>query len=413
MPLHVAGGAGSIARKLADALVDESHRVHAFATSGAAVALWGAVAVLAYTYAGYPLLIWAWSRIHPRPLRCDHVEPTVSILLAAYNEERQVAARIQNLLDLDYPRDGLEILVASDGSDDATLARAAAFEGAGVRVFGLPERRGKPAALNALASRSKGEVLVFTDARQRFEPGTLRKLVASFADADVGGVSGELMLVADPDRGSIGEAAGLYWHYEKLIRRAESRIDSTVGATGAIYAIRRSLFRPLPEDTLLDDVLVPMRVVAQGRRVVFERAARAYDRAATTATQEFTRKARTLAGIFQLFAHHPWVLNPLRNRLFFQTLSHKGLRLLTPLALVAMVVANLLLLTSPFYRVCLAIQLAFYAAALAGHAQRDRRGRSPVLSVPYLVCVLAWAAVVGFVRFARKRQAVTWERASA
>jgi hypothetical protein len=229
----------------------------------------------------------------------------------------------------------------------------------------------------------------------------------------VGGVSGELMLVADPDRGSVGEAVGLYWRYEKWIRRAESRVHSTVGATGAIYAVRRGLFRPLPEDTLLDDVLVPMRVVAQGSRVVFESAARAYDRAAATATQEFARKARTLAGVFQLFARHPWVLDPLRNRLFFQTVSHKGLRLLTPLALAAALVANLLLLQSPFYRSCLAAQVAFYAAALAGHARRDRRDRSPVLSLPYLVCVLAWAAVVGFVRFARGRQDVTWERASA
>jgi cellulose synthase/poly-beta-1,6-N-acetylglucosamine synthase-like glycosyltransferase len=375
--------------------------------------LWAALALLAYTYVGYPLLIGAWSRIHPWPVRRGDVEPTVSILLAAYNEEGEVAARIRNLLALDYPPRRLEILVASDGSRDATLERAAAFEGARVRVLGCPERRGKPAALNALARRARGEVLVFTDARQRFERSTLRALVANFADPDVGAVSGELILVADPDRGSVGEAVGLYWRYEKWIRRAESRVHSTVGATGAIYAVRSGLFRPLPEDTLLDDVLVPMRVVAQGRRVVFESAARAYDRAAATASQEFARKARTLAGVFQLFARNPWVLDPLRNRLFLQTVSHKGLRLLTPLALGGALVANLLLLQSPFYRSCLAAQMAFYAAALAGHARRDRRDRSALLSLPYLVCVLAWAAVVGFVRFARGRQAVTWERASA
>jgi cellulose synthase/poly-beta-1,6-N-acetylglucosamine synthase-like glycosyltransferase len=280
-------------------------------------------------------------------------------------------------------------------------------------VFGLPERRGKPAALNALASRARGEVLVFADARQRFERGALRALVADFADPDVGGVSGELMFVADPDRGWVGEAVGLYWRYEKCIRRAESRVHSTVGATGAIYAMRRELYRPLPEDTLLDDVLLPMGVVAQGRRVVFESAARAYDRPAATAAQEFARKARTLAGVFQLFAHHPWVLHPLRNPLFFQTLSHKGLRLLTPFALALALVANLLVLHSPFYLCCLATQLAFYAAALAGHARRNRADRSPVMALPYFVCVLAGAAAVGLVRFARGGQAVTWERASA
>lgn len=375
--------------------------------------LWAALAVLAYTYAGYPLLIWAWSRWRPRPVHGGPVEPRVSVLLAAHNEERHVAARIHNLLSLDYPRERLEVLVASDGSSDATLERAHGAAAAGVRVIGIRERAGKPAALNALAGLATGEVLVFTDARQRFEPTTLRALVAGFADPDVGAVGGELMFVADPDRGCIGEAMGLYWRYEKFIRRAESRVHSTVGASGAIYAVRRHLFRPLPEDTVLDDVLLPLRVVEQGQRVVFASAARAYDRAATSAGQEFARKARTLAGVFQLFARQPWVLLPGRNPLFLQTLSHKGLRLLTPLALALVLAANLFLLQSPFYRFCLATQLAFYAAALGGHLRRRSERPSPLLSLPYLVCVLAWATVVGFLRFVRGSQAVTWERASA
>ena len=375
--------------------------------------LWAALAVLVYTYVGYPLLIFAWSRVHPRPVHRGAIEPRVSVLFAAHNEERNVASRIRNLRQLDYPGSRLEILVASDGSSDATLERAQASAGTGVRVFGCPERQGKPCALNALAGQATGDILVFTDARQRFEPGTLRALVADFADPDVGGVSGELMLVTDPDAGNVGEAVGLYWRYEKLIRRAESRIHSTVGATGAIYAVRRALFRPLPEDTLLDDVLVPLRVVEQGKRVVFESTARAYDHVSENAGQEFTRKARTLSGTFQLFARHPWVLNPGKNPLFFQTLSHKGLRLLTPVALALALSANLALIGSPFYRLCLAMQLAFYGAALGGHVLRDSHARSPLLSLPYLVCVLAWATVVGFLRFVRGSQAVTWERASA
>ena len=379
------------------------------AATPAIVTWWAALAVLAYTYAGYPLAVWAWSRLRPRPVHRAPVEPRVSILLAAYNEEAQVAARIRNLLQLDYPRSRLEVLVASDGSSDRTLAEARAAANEGVHVFGFAERGGKPRALNALADRARGDVLVFTDARQRFEPGTLRALVAAFADEDVGGVSGELLLVADPDQPGIGEAVSLYWRYEKWIRRAESRVHSTVGATGAIYAIRRRLFRPLPEDTLLDDVLVPMGVVAQGKRVVFEGAARAYDRAAATAGQEFTRKARTLAGVFQLLARHRWMLHPARNPLFLQTVSHKGLRLLTPLALALALASNLALLASPFYRACLAAQLAFYAAAAGGHLCPDRR-RPALLALPYLVCVLAWATVVGFLRFARGRQAVTWRR---
>ena len=376
------------------------------------VLLWAALALLAYTYLGYPLAVWAWSRVRPRPVRRAPIEPSVSVLLVAHDEEGQIADRIRNLLDLDYPRERLEVLVASDGSTDATLERALAAAPDGVRVLDLRERRGKPRALNALAGRATGEVLVFTDARQRFERGTLRALVAGFADPDVGGVGGELLLVANPDRGGVGEAVGLYWRYEKWIRRAESGVHSTVGATGAVYAVRRRLFQPLPEDTVLDDVLVPMRVVAQGHRVVFEGGARAYDRAPANASQEFARKARTLAGVFQLLARHRWLLDPRRNPLFVQTLSHKGLRLLTPLALALALAANLALLPSAFYRVGLAAQLAFYAAALGGYLGRDRR-RSPLMALPYLVCVLAGATVVGFLRFARGGQSVTWERASA
>jgi poly-beta-1,6-N-acetyl-D-glucosamine synthase len=370
-----------------------------------------ALALLAYTYVGYPAIVWLWSRLRPRPFGTGAARPRVSILLSAHNEEAAIQARVLNLVAQDYPAEAFEILVASDGSTDATVKRLQDIADARVRVFTLPSRRGKPAALNTLAREAAGEVFVFTDARQRFDSDTVRALVAPFADPHVGGVSGELMLVADPDHGPTGAGMGLYWRYEKLIRRAESRVHSTVGATGAVYAIRRALFRPLPEDTLLDDVLIPLRVVAQGRRVVFESAARAYDQASPTAAHELRRKTRTLAGNFQLFARERWLLDPTRNPIFFQTVSHKALRLATPLALGAALGANLALLHLPAYQTLLAAQVAFYAAAATGHALRRRGRRASLFALPYVVCLLSWATVVGFTRYLRGRQGVTWDTA--
>jgi cellulose synthase/poly-beta-1,6-N-acetylglucosamine synthase-like glycosyltransferase len=226
-------------------------------------------------------------------------------------------------------------------------------------------------------------------------------------------VSGELLFTNDGAPGTaVGEGVGFYWRYEKFIRKSESRVDSTVGATGAIYAIRRELFEPIPEDTILDDVLIPLRVTRRGYRVLFQSAARAYDRAATTVAEEFTRKVRTIGGNFQLFARERWLLNPFRNRLWLQTISHKGLRLLSPLSLMAAFGANLLLLDHTFYRWALMAQILFYSAALGGYLVRNAPRKLPLVSLPYVFCLLNWTTVVAFVRFATGRQRITWEKAS-
>ena len=301
---------------------------------------WLAIILLGYTHVGYPILLWGWARLRARETRAEPIEPSVSILVVAYNEATRVRERLENLLALDYPSDRLEIVLASDGSIDDTVERAHPYRRAGVTVIGFNRRRGKSAVLNDLIPRCGGEIVVLADARQRFERGALRALVTRFADPEVGAVSGELILTDGPQGSAVGEGVGFYWKYEKFIRRNESRVDSTVGATGAIYAIRRSAFESLPKDTILDDVLIPMRIVRRGYRVAFEPGARAYDQVAATASVEFTRKVRTLAGNFQLFVREPWLLNPFANRLWLQTISHKGCRLLSPLCLAAAFGAN-------------------------------------------------------------------------
>ena len=372
---------------------------------------WTCVFLIAYGYAGYPALLRAWGALRPaRPAGGRRREPTVVIVLVVHDEEAHIEGRIKNLLALDYPRDRLEIVIGSDGSTDETVARARVFEGAGVRITAFRTRRGKAAVISELVPRCRSEIVVLADARQRFEAGTLRALVGPFADPRVGAVSGQLILTSGPETTPATRGIGLYWRIESAIRLGESRIDSTIGATGAIYAIRRELFDPIPDDTILDDVLIPMRIVGRGYRVIFEPAARAYDRAGS-ARQEFVRKVRTIAGNFQLFTRERWLLDPFRNRLWLQTVSHKLLRLFGPLLFATVLTATVVLSDRPFFLWALLAQAVFYASALCGGVNEAAR-RIPLITVPYTVCLLQWATVVAFVRFLTGRQRVAWERAA-
>jgi len=354
---------------------------------------WISAAVVLYVYAGYPLLLAAWARFVQRRPRKAHVVtswPSISIVLAARNEGRRLSGRIRNLLDIPYP--GIrEVIVVSDGSTDHTAAVVHSF-GRAVRLIELPDG-GKPVALNAGVAAAAGEILVFADARQRFSSDALLHLVANFADPQVGGVTGELVLDTEPRvapehatsvdgsvralpqreissvpvESTVGEGVGLYWRYEKWLRRNESQVWSVLGATGAIYAMRRSLWQPLPADTLLDDVLAPMRAVLAGSRIVFEERARAFDRAAVDATAESRRKVRTLAGNYQILAQEPRLLFPLANPVWIQYVSHKIGRLLIPWALAVLFIASALLMFDGWgYTAAFAVQAGFYALACYG-----------------------------------------------
>jgi poly-beta-1,6-N-acetyl-D-glucosamine synthase len=370
---------------------------------------WMAFLMLGYICIGYPILARIRAVINPKTRRRAPIEPTVTIIVAAHNEAQRIERRLRNLLALDYPKDKLDIVVGSDGSTDDTVARAAAFASAGVIVHDFRQRRGKPAMLNTLVPQASGEIVVFADARQRFDNMALRALVANFADPGVGAVSGELVMTATPDAEVGGEAAATYWQYEKLIRSTESRSGSTVGATGAIYAIRKSLFEPIAGDTILDDVLIPVRISRRGYQVVFEPGAKAFDLAPANAHAELVRKVRTIGGTFQLFSRERWLLSPRINPLWFETISHKALRLTIPIWLGLLLIANVLMLESPLYQLTIAGQAAFYAAAIAGYGQQRARRRRLVLTLPYTMCLLSWATVIGFVKFVTRTQEVTWQ----
>lgn len=345
--------------------------------------------MIVYVYLAYPLLLALWARLAPRPVRRGDGTPAVSMVIAARNESDRIGPRLDDLLALDYPRRLIQIIVVSDGSTDGT-AEVLRRYAPDVEAIHLTAG-GKARALNAGVARARHDLIVFTDARQRFAPDALRRLVAPFADPTVGGVTGELMLeseTGEPPASGFAEGVGSYWRYEKWLRRHESLIGSTLGATGAIYALRRDLWQPLPEHTILDDVLAPMRAVLASTRVVFEAGARAFDRS-SSAPAELRRKIRTLAGNFQILLLEPRLLNPFANPVWVQYLSHKVGRLLVPYALVALLVSSAALAhASPVYALAFAGQLLFYALALYGACLdwRDRRrldaADAPALTAP-------------------------------
>lgn len=362
---------------------------------------WGSAAFVIYTYAGYPLWVYFRSRWKRLPVRSGDVHLSVSIVMAVRNEENILARKLRNLNDLDYPKDLYEVIVVSDGSSDGTNAILDANCSERLRVFALPEQGGKASALNRGIREARGEIVVFTDARQLADRDAVTRLVQKFADQTVGAVTGELIL-----RNKSGKGLGLYWEFEKKVREWESVCGSVVGATGALYAVRRDLLVPLPTWTILDDVYLPLNVVRQGKRVVFEPGARAYDDLGDS-QHEFRRKVRTLTGNYQLLELAPWLLsraNPLR----FEFVCHKLFRLVVPLALVGLIFSTFFL-PHPFYRLALILQIAFYSlGALAGFKKELAFiGRAADVSLAFLL--LNTAAALAFFYFVTGKKTV-WIR---
>jgi|HubBroStandDraft_6_1064221.scaffolds.fasta_scaffold57603_2 biofilm PGA synthesis N-glycosyltransferase PgaC len=366
---------------------------------------WSSLFLISVAYAGYPIFIYIWARFWPRSVRRGNVLPSVTILIAVRNEEKWLPAKLQNLEQLDYPADRLQIVVVSDGSTDTTNEILAAWKNRAVCSVILSDHGGKAAALNQGVSAALGEVIVFTDARQTIAPEAIRNLVANFADPSVGCVSGELTICQAG--ASAAEGVGLYWRMEKKIRHWEGLVGSTVGATGALYAVRKDLISPLPSGTILDDVYTPLEVVRQGQRVVFEPRALAFDPLTPDSKQEFRRKLRTLVGNYQLLQLAPWVLtrpNPIR----WQFICHKLLRLLVPFALLGMLVSTLWLRTD-FYELALVLQLVFYALAGSGLSRGKFGIVSRLSGVSLAFLVLNTAAAVAFFYFVTGKKAI-WSR---
>ncbi len=325
---------------------------------------WASGALLFYTFLGYGLLMSALARCRPKsssPQSPATPAPPVCVVLVAHNEEKNITQRLENLLASRYPRGLLRVLLVSDGSTDSTVARARALQNSRVEVLEHMPRSGKAAGLNLALTHATAEIIVFTDTRQRFAADAIERLVAHFADPAIGAVSGSLEIA--PAASGTGAGVDSYWRYEKSLRAAESQFDSCVGCTGAIYTLRRTLFTPIPADTLLDDVVIPLQAAARGARVIHDPQALAFDPQQLEPKLEARRKQRTLAGGFQMLFRHPAWLLPSGHRLWWQIISHKYLRLLAPFLFLTLFAANLALVEYPFYVLCLVAQGAFYLIA--------------------------------------------------
>lgn len=367
-----------------------------------------ALAVLAYTYVGYPSLIWVLARCFPRAVHRGAYQPRVAVIIVAHNEAARIGRKLDTCFGLDYPKEKLRILVASDGSDDETNEMVTAYADRGVTLLAFPARRGKAACLNDAVASCDDEIVVLTDARQRLDAYAIRYLIENFADPFVGAASGELVFETD-GMTEFGEGVDAYWRYEKFIRQQESRFHSVVGVTGALYALRRECFREIPADTILDDVVIPMNVVMAGRRVVFENRARAYDLPSRDHRQEKLRKVRTIAGNYQLMAAHPEFFAPLRNPVFFQLVSHKVLRLVGPFCMAFLLITNAVLAPRAYmYQCLLAAQLLAYALPAIGVLWPFARTWE-VVKLASAFLLLNWFAVLGAVEFLRNRNAHLWE----
>jgi cellulose synthase/poly-beta-1,6-N-acetylglucosamine synthase-like glycosyltransferase len=380
-------------------------------TTLAVFTLWLSLAFVLYVYLGFPVILVVVAAIRQRRVLQQPITPSVSLLIAAYNEEACIAERIENALQMDYPRERLEILVASDGCTDDTEAIVERYAEAGVRLLRFP-RRGKVAALNDAVLEARGDVLVFSDANTMVERGALRALVRNFADPAVGGVAAYTgyRIKAGSESSSHGE--NLYWRYDTWLKGLESRSGSVVAAHGGLYAIRRELYLATHDTAVTDDFVISSGVVELGRRLVFEPAARAWEFAVPSADREFSRRIRIMTAGLRGTALRWRLLNPLRYGFYsLVLLTHKVLRRLVPVSLLLLLAATVLLRDSgDLYRHVLEAQTAFYGLALIGLAARGSSlGRSKLLYVPFFYCMANAAALLSLLKFLRGHRIVSWE----
>ncbi len=370
---------------------------------------WVSLGTLLYIYVGYPALVWVLAHLFGRDPRAANITPSGTLLIAAFNEEAHIEAKLRNSLALDYPKDRLEIVVASDGSTDATNTIVERFRARGVRLLAMRDHLGKAPMLSRIVPLLRGEIIVFSDASSELEPQALRRLLRPFADPRVGCVSGLYRVKPTGDVRGAGE--GLYWRYETFLKRQESRLHSILGAHGAFYAIRASLFERLSDSSVNDDYLIPMRIVARGFRAVYEPSAVCWEsESAVSLRGEFSRRRRIAVGNCQQVIELAHLLNPWRGWIALCFFSHKLLRTLAPLFMLALLFCALWL-PAPWSAVVVTLQLLLYGSAAIGY-RCQRRGRMVMwLSAPMYFCLGNLAMLAGLIKFVAHRRGTVWERA--
>ena len=370
---------------------------------------WLSVAAIGYAYVGYPLLLFLFSRIRPKPVKSSHWTPSVSVIIAAYNEERDLADKLENTLALDYPPSHLEIIVTSDCSSDRTDEIARSFAPRGVRLHRQEERHGKTAAQNAAVTKASGEIIVFSDATTHYRPDVLRLMIPAFADKSVGCVTGRVIYQDEKDS-SVGTGTQSYWNYEFFLKKHESAVCSLIGVCGCMYAVRASAYIPLYNEAC-SDFIIATTMVEQGLRAVYVPEAVCTEEPNRQAKKELAARVRIISQTFADLWRNRGVLNPFRSGFYAVELwSHKVMRYLVPIFLIAIFVASAFLATrNAFYAVMFVAQVAFYLAALVSWALERLGLTLGLLALPQYFVITNLASLIAFVKFVTGERYTRWE----
>jgi len=386
------------------------------------ILFWLCVAGIFYVYAGYPLVLTLLARLRPRSIPYVAKTPGVTLLIAAYNEEDVIAAKLENSLKLDYPSDRLQILVSDDCSDDRTLAIVQLFAHKGVELSHAPARCGKMAAINRAIPQARHEILVFSDANAFYEESTLRELVKPFSDPEVGAVAGSKNVIKED--GVLAAADGLYWRYESYIKQQETRLGSCVGVSGEVFAIRRDLFESPPGSVINDDFFFAMSIFQKGYRVAYAPQARSREYVSSNERDEIVRRARIITGRYQAMGMSIRSLPYWRPLIVWQVISHKYLRPLVPFMMIGAFLSNmisliwaypveslpLLSLAVPFNWFFFLLQIIFYFFAWLGAHVTYRGFLGKLLYLPTFLVNSNYAALLGFYNYITGKSTVIWEK---
>ncbi len=375
----------------------------------AKILFWSSMAALLYTYLGYPLLVWLVSSLRRRAVHQAAILPMVSVIITAYNEERDLAAKLGNTLALDYPRELLEIIVASDCSNDRTDEIAREFSARGVKLVRQPQRLGKTAAQNAAVNEAAGEIIVFSDATSQYEADVLRAMLPNFADASVGCVAGRLVYV-DRSDSQVGRGAQSYWGYESFLRQHESRACSLIGAPGCLYAVRKSAYVPLYHEAC-SDFIIATKMVEQDLRAVYEPGAVCTEETNRRTRDEFRMRVRVIAQTLTDLWRHRAMMNPFRGGFYaVELFSHKVMRYAVPLFLFGLLISSAALaFESRTFLVATTLQIAFYFSALVGWLLERTGLRHRLLSLPHYFVLANLASVIAFHKFLNGQHYASWE----
>jgi cellulose synthase/poly-beta-1,6-N-acetylglucosamine synthase-like glycosyltransferase len=377
--------------------------------SAAQIVFWTSATALFYTYAGYPILVYAVSILFPKRVKRAEFEPNVTVLITAYNEERDISGKIENTLKLDYPKGKLEILIASDGSTDQTDNIVKKFASEGVRLFRQEGRVGKTVTQNKAVEQAAGEIILFSDATTMYQPDVLRQMLPNFADETVGCVAGKLIYV-DDSRSNVGRGAKSYWNYETFIKESESRACSLIGASGCLYAVRKSAYKAMYAEAC-SDFLIATKIYEQGLRSVYEASAICTEETNRQTGKELQMRVRVISQTFTDLWRNRGMLNPFRSGFFaVELISHKLLRYAAPLFLILIFVSTAILaVSSKTFALAFVLQIVFYAMAFIGWLLEQSDKSIGIFAIPLYFVLTNLASLVGFYKFLSGERYARWE----